>query len=410
MSTDTQSSFNYPQLVTLLLIPVMAAFSGALINPTIPAIQTTFSHLPNSETLAQMVSTMSAPIVVVVAPIVGYLLDRYRRKPVLLASIVIYGFGTSIAFFLDSIYLILLTRVFDGIAVATLMVTVPTLISDYYSGSRRESVMGWYGAIQMAGGAVAALLGGAIASVNWRFIFPIYALALLLIPPVIRYLPEPDVTRVATDDEVGRIEAAVNIARESPVLVLLVAYFLVTFGMLTNNLIQIEVPYYLRESIGVTSGMTGVALSAAMVAGVVSAALYGRFRKRFQHATILMIAFGIASVGYAIISATDVFAVVLGGILVAAGGMGFLLPTINDWVAAIVDEEYRGRALSGVTTTMYLGFAISPFVPTPLIDAFGRSTTLLIWAGFLAVVTIGLGVLWLLDWDSSPAPDAVRAD
>lgn len=102
-------------LVTLLLIPVMASFSGALINPTIPAIQSTFSHLPNSETLAQMVSTMSAPIVVVVAPIVGYLLDRYKRKPVLIASILIYGFGTSIAFFLDSIYLILLTRVFDGI-------------------------------------------------------------------------------------------------------------------------------------------------------------------------------------------------------------------------------------------------------------------------------------------------------
>ncbi|GAA0681853.1 MFS transporter [Natronoarchaeum mannanilyticum] len=410
MSTKDSHSFNYPQLITLLLIPVMAAFSGALINPTIPAIQETFSHLPNSETLAQMVSTMSAPIVVIVAPIVGYLLDRYRRKPVLIASILIYGFGTSIAFFLDSIYLILLTRVFDGIAVATLMVTVPTLISDYYSGRRRESVMGWYGAIQSGGGAVAALIGGAIASVNWRFIFPIYALALLLLPPVIRYLPEPNVTTTVNDDEVGRVEAAINIARESPLLILLVVYFLVTFGMLTMNLIQIEVPYYLRESIGVSSGMTGIALSAAMVAMVVSASMYGRLRKKLQHATILMGAFGIAAIGYAIISVTNVFAIVLVGILVASGGIGFLLPTANDWVAAIVQEEYRGRALSGVTMMMYLGFAISPFVPTPLIDTFGRSTMLLIWAGFLLVVTVGLGVLGLTDWDSDSSTHASKAD
>ncbi len=121
---------------------------GALINPTIPAIQSTFSHLPNSETLAPMVSTMSAPIV-------GYLLDRYKRKPVLIASILIYGFGTSIAFFLDSIYLILLIRVFGGIAVAMLIIIIPILISDYYSGNRYESIMGWYRAITAGGSRIA---------------------------------------------------------------------------------------------------------------------------------------------------------------------------------------------------------------------------------------------------------------
>ncbi|RRJ31465.1 MFS transporter [Halocatena pleomorpha] len=392
MSTENPRSFHWPMLVTLLLIPVMAAFSGALINPTIPAIQNTFSHLPNSETLAQLVSTMSAPIVVIVAPIVGYLLDRYQRKPVLIMAILIYGIGTSIAFFLDSLYLILATRVFDGIAIASIMVTVPTLISDYYSGSRREVVMGWYGAIQAGGGAVAALFGGVIADIHWRYIFLIYALALLLVPPVIRYLPEPSVTR--NDEEISRTEAAVKIVRESPVLLLVSIYALMTFTMLTMNLIQIEVPYYLQESVGVSGSMTGITLSGFMVLWAVSSAMYGRMKRRLRYTTILVIAFSIATVGYTIISATSNFLVVFFGILTAAGGIGLVVPTVNDWVAAIVKEEYRGRALSGVTTMMYLGFAVSPFAPTPLVNRFGRQGMLLVWAGFLLVITVVMGTLW----------------
>ncbi|MFC7212632.1 MFS transporter [Saliphagus sp. GCM10025334] len=406
-SEDTQS-FSPPRLVTLLLIGVIASFSGGLINPTIPAIQSSFAHLPNSETLAQLVSTMSAPIVVIVAPIVGYLLDRHRRKPILIAAILIYGVGTSIAFFLDSLYLILATRVLDGIAVAAVMVTVPTLISDYYSGGRRESVMGWYGAVQAGGGAVAVIIGGLIADVNWKYIFLVFALALLLIPPVIRYLPEPDVTR--SPSEVGRLEAVAKIVRDSPIFVLVGIYLVVAFAMLTNNLIHIEAPYYLQNTLGISGSMTGVTLSAAMVAGVVAAASYGRVKKRCRHITIVAFAFTTATIGYVIISAMDSFPVVFVGIVIGACGLGFILPTANDWVAAVVHERYRGRALSGVTMMMYLGFAISPFAPAPLIDQFGRSTTFFVWAGFLLVAAVGATALWWVSEDSVVSAPAEAAD
>ncbi|RLM60159.1 MFS transporter, partial [Halorubrum sp. Atlit-26R] len=338
MSESSAESFRWSKLLTLVLIGIIPSFSGALINPTIPAIQQTFSHVPNSETLAQLVSTTSAWIVIVVAPLTGYLLDRYARKPILIAAVVIYGLGTSVAFFLDSIYLILATRILDGIAVGALMVTVPTLIADYYSGNRRESVMGYYGAVQAGGGAVAAVLGGYIAgSLGWRYIFLVFAGALLFVPPILSLLPEPNVQESQRDNKISRLEAIAKILRESPTKVIAGIYFLVLFGMLTNNLIMIEVPYYLQGSLGVSDSQTGLIISSVMIAGVVMASMYGRIKQHFRHITLVTVGFSLAAAGFLLFTSVELFPVVLVGIIVAGGmGFGLLLPTVNDWIASIV--------------------------------------------------------------------------
>ncbi|QIO24996.1 MFS transporter [Haloarcula sp. JP-L23] len=390
MSADHSKSFHWSMLVTLVLIGVIPSFSGALINPTIPAIQETFAHLPNSETLAQLVSTTSAWVVIVVAPLTGYLLDKYARKPILIAAVIIYGVGTSAAFFLDSIYLILATRILDGIAVGALMVTVPTLIADYYSGNRRESVMGYYGAVQAGGGAVAATLGGYIASsIGWRYIFLVFAGALLFVPPIIRFLPEPDVKESERDNEVSRLEAAAKIVREAPAKLVAGIYLLVLLGMMATNLVMIEVPYYLQSSLGVGGSQIGLVISGVMIAGVVAATLYGRIKQHVQHITVMAAAFAVGGAGFLLFTAANSAPLVIAGVVIAgAMGFGIVMPTVNDWVASVVQEEVRGRALSGITMMTYGGFALSPFAPMPLVDAFGR-VGMLRTVGYAQLVVAG---------------------
>ncbi|NUB93771.1 MFS transporter [Haloterrigena sp. SYSU A121-1] len=411
MSTENTNSYKYSRVLTLVLIGLVPAFSGALINPTIPEIQSTFSDVPNSETLAQLVSSLSAWVVLVVAPLTGYLLDKYARKPILLAGVIIYGVGTSIAFFLDSIYLILATRIFDGIAVGALMVTVPTLIADYYSGKRREAVMGYFSAASSGGGVVAALLGGYIASTfGWRYIFPVFAGALLFVPFIFRYLHEPELTEKSRGDGVGRIEAAIKIVRKNPAWLLISIYMLVLLGMLTTNLIQIEVPYYLRSDLNIDSSTVGFTLSSVFAVAFVIASLYGRIKQYLSHIMIMAISFGIASIGFIVITAFDVFPPVYLGILTSAVGFGIFLPTANDWVAAVVDKEYRGRALSGVTMFMYGGFALSPFVPNPLINVFGRIGMLRIVGVFLAGISVVLFGLYFVRRTTSKSEHVVAND
>lgn len=398
MSADYSKTFHWPMLMTLVLIGVIPSFSGALINPTIPAIQETFSHLPNSATLAQLVSTTSAWVVIVVAPLTGYLLDKYARKPILVTAVIIYGVGTSVAFFLDSIYLILATRILDGIAVGALMVTVPTLIADYYSDNRRESVMGYYGAVQAGGGAVAAILGGYIADIlGWRYIFLVFAGALLFVPPIIRFLPEPDVKESAGDEEVSRLKAATKIVREEPAKLLVGIYFLVLLGMIASNLVMIEVPYYLQNTLSVDGSQIGLVISGVMIAGVVAATLYGRIKQHVQHITVMAGAFVTGGAGFLLFTTANSPSLVIAGVVIAgAMGFGIVMPTVNDWVASVVQEEVRGRALSGVTMMTYGGFALSPFAPMPLVDAFGRVGMLRI-VGYAQLVVAGaLVTVWFI--------------
>mgnify|MGYP000076634755 CR=1 FL=1 len=390
MSADNSNSFHWPLLGTLVLIGIIPSFSGALINPTIPAIQETFSHLPNSETLAQLVSTTSAWVVIIVAPLTGYLLDKYARKPVLIAAVIIYGVGTSAAFFLDSIYLILATRILDGIAVGALMVTVPTLIADYYSDNRRESVMGYYGAVQAGGGAVAATLGGYIASnFGWRYIFLVFAGALLFIPPIIRFLPEPELTEAEGGDEVSRLEAITKIIREEPAKLVIGIYLIVLLGMMATNLVMIEVPYYLQGSLGVGGSQIGLIISGVMIAGVVAASLYGRIKQHVKHITVMTIAFVAGGAGFLLFTTASSAPLVIAGVIIAGAiGFGLVMPTVNDWVASVVQKEVRGRALSGITMMTYGGFALSPFAPMPLVDAFGRVGMLRI-VGYAQLIVAG---------------------
>lgn len=398
MSTDYSESIRWPMLITLVLIGFIPAFSGALINPTIPAIQETFSHEPYSETLAQLVSSMSAWIVIVVAPLTGYVLDKYARKPILIGAVIVYGAGTSIAFFLDSIYLILATRVLDGIAVGALMVTVPTLIADYYSGGRRESIMGYYSAVTAAGGAIAAVIGGYIAgTLGWRYIFLVFAGALLFVPPILRFLPEPDVKESVRDDGVGRLEAIKKLLHESPVKLVAGIYAIVLVGMLVNNLVMIEVPYYLQSSLTVTDSQTGLVISGVMIGSFIFASMYGRIKQRMRHVTVMALGFVIAAMGFLLFTATDILPVVIAGVIVSgATGFGLIQPTANDWVASVVPGEVRGRALSGVTMMMYGGFALSPFAPIPLVDAFGRRG-MLQTAGYVMLIVGGaLLTVWFV--------------
>jgi len=80
--------------------------------------------------------------------------------------------------------------------------------------------------------------------------------------------------------------------------------------------------------------------------------------------------------------------VIAGVIIAGAIGFGLVMPTVNDWVASVVQKEVRGRALSGITMMTYGGFALSPFAPMPLVDAFGRVGMLRI-VGYAQLIVAG---------------------
>lgn len=386
--TDCESK-SLVTTATLLLATALVALSGGIVNPVLPAIENAFPGVPNAGTLAQLVSTLTGLIIAIFAPIVGVLVDRYGRKRILLGSMVLYGIGPSLAYFADSLYMILGTRIFLGIAVAGIMVSVTTLIADYFSGARRETVLGWQGAMMPFGAAVAMMAGGFLADLNWRTVFLTYLVAIPLLPAVVRYVDEPEFEEERGTSSIPSLTELREILSALPLAFLATVYLIMFAGMIGYNQLNVEIPFYLQTVTSVEGSMTGIALAVmAVTAGLVSVN-FDWIRSRFHPVTIIAGIFAAAGIGFVITSLTGSYWVIVVGIVIAGAGLMLLTATTNYWVSIQIDEQYRGRALSGVTTTQFLGMFISPIAAQPLIESFGTGQAFLA-LGVIAFALTGI--------------------
>jgi MFS family permease len=177
--------------MTLLLASTLTVMSGATIAPSLPAMQSHFAAVANSEFWVRLILTVPALFIVIGSPIAGQIVDKLGRKPLLFGSAILYGLAGSSGLWLNSLFAILAGRALLGLAVAGVMVSATTLIADYYQGEARTHFMGLQAAFMGFGGVAFLSVGGFIADLDWRLPFAIYLFAWLLLPGIAIALYEP---------------------------------------------------------------------------------------------------------------------------------------------------------------------------------------------------------------------------
>ena len=93
--------------LTILLGSTMTVMAGATIAPALPEMYLVFLDVPNAAFLVKLVPTMPALLIAIGAPFSGILLDRWGRKPVLIAALILYGLAGTSGFLLGSLFGIL---------------------------------------------------------------------------------------------------------------------------------------------------------------------------------------------------------------------------------------------------------------------------------------------------------------
>ena len=112
--------------------------AGAAISPALPGINAAFGTGPRSALLVKLVLTIPALAIALVSPLIGLLIDKWRRKPVLLGAVLLYGAAGSSGFFAPTLNALLLGRIGLGLAVAGIMTCSTTLVGDYFTGAERN--------------------------------------------------------------------------------------------------------------------------------------------------------------------------------------------------------------------------------------------------------------------------------
>ena len=104
--------------------------------------------------------------------VIGPLSDRFGRRPVLLAGMVLYGLASVLALFAPSFEALLLARALQGLGTAATRVIATSIVRDCYAGRRMASVMSLVMMIFVAVPIIAPSFGQAVLVLSqWRGIF-----------------------------------------------------------------------------------------------------------------------------------------------------------------------------------------------------------------------------------------------
>ncbi|MFW3168614.1 MFS transporter [Geodermatophilus sp. CPCC 206100] len=362
-----------PQALVLLLSSCLAVLGAVLLAPVLPRIQDAFAGTPGVETLTPVVLTAPALVIGLTAMIAGRIVDRVGRKRLLVGALVAYAFAGTAPLWLDSLQLIVASRVLVGLTEAAIMTCCTTLLADYFSGATRERYFG----LQVVFTTVAATLffglGGALGAQDWRTPFWLYAVSLPLAAAAAKYVWQP--TPVARTTQLPPLPWRQLAA---PVGVSL-------FGGLVFYVLIVELSFVL-DGIGVEStGTIGAVSAIGSLGTAVGAFLFGRVA-RLGPAVTVPVAFafsGLGLVGLGLASSVPmvvVFAVVTGF------GNGLLLPALLSWALGSLTFEQRGRGTGVWTSAMFIGQFVCPLAVLGLSGAIGGLGTALAVVGALAVV------------------------
>ena len=365
---------------TLLFTSTLTVMSGATIAPSLPAMQEHFNNVGNVELLVRLVLTIPALFIAMGGLFAGQLVDKIGRKPLLIASTLLYGLAGSSGLILNSLGTILVGRALLGLSVAGIMTGVTTLIADYYTGQDRANFMGFQAAFMGLGGVVFLSVGGFIADLNWRSPFAIYLSAWVILIAIALTIYEPK--RQGHDRT-----ASVN-KPSMPIGVLAMIYGVALFYMVAFYLIPVQLPFYLQRFDNSSASASGLAIAASTLASAIASLRYGFVKERLGFVSIVVTAFGIAAIGYVVIGIAGSYNVVLVGLIIAGLGFGLLMPNLNVWLSSIIPDSLRGRALGGLTTFFFLGQFLSPLISQPVTNIVGLGRTYVFTGIALLLVAI----------------------
>ncbi|NDJ60033.1 MAG: MFS transporter [Chloroflexi bacterium] len=399
---------------TLLFTSTFTVMAGAIVSPALRDMQVAFAAVENVDFWVRLVLTVPALFIVIGAPVAGWIVDRYGRKRLLLFSTILYGIAGGSGLIAPTLPLILVGRALLGIAVAGLMTSVTTLITDYYTGERRPKFLGLQAGVMGFASTIALTVSGIVVALSWRAPFGIYLLAFAAAPLVALVLYEPK--RPATPPvsppladpgdcmaEIERCKADPEPPREqTPVGLLAFIYGTLVIVQIVFYLIPVEFSFYLNALVGAEGGEAGLALAAMTLFYAIGSLSFGRFIERFSHIQILTVALALVGLGYLAIGSASGWLLVIIGLPVAGFGLGITVPNLNVWVANSVPDALRGRALGLFATSLFLGQFLSPLVAQPITLASSASTTFAL-AGLTLLVAAGIRALMMLALTHRPA-------
>jgi MFS family permease len=391
----------------LLLATVFPILGSTIVSPVLESLIEPFGT--SATDIGLMISALTAPAIFVI-PVSGVLADRYGRRPVLVASLLLFGAGGSAIALTTDFRVVLALRALQGIGFAGVVPVVTASIGDMYDDSAEVTGQGLRHTVNGISGAAFPLLAGALVASAWQYPFLLYAAAFPVAAVVALRFTEP--TNVNTGagggDGPAYHRALAGLLRYPRMAVVLLARTLpmvVWIGFVTfNSLVVVRV-------MGGTPFQAGVLVAAGNLVFGLASSQVGRILAAVGSRFVTLVAANLALAGgfVGFLYAPDV-GVAVPWVVLSGVGFGVALSLYRSYLTLLAPETLRagvvslgasGARITVTTTPIAMGAVIEAATP-----ALGQTAALQLAGVGAAVVGGGGGILCLLVAAAAgPVPD-----
>jgi MFS family permease len=379
--------------VSKLLILFVTAFVDmvglTMIVPLLPYYATDFGA--EAATVGVLISAFSVAQLGV-APVWGRASDRYGRRPVILAGLVVTAAAYVLFAFAASVPALLVARLVQGVGGGTIGV-VQAYVADVSSPERRTKSLGWLSAITSLGAVAGPAVGSLLVSLGGLEFVGLGAagIALLVAAFAWMYLGEPrrfPTAGAAGPRTTGRAAIAHVLSRWHEPAPRLIWIYAVGIGAFYGTILI--VPLLLADRLGVTERTVGYfVMYLGGIGVVVRMLILGRAVDLLGEARLARLGIVVLAAGLVATGVGQASWALAAGFTLMPLGTAFLFPCITGLLSQAVPSRERGLYM-GVQHTFggvsRVGFPIAAGL---LMDRFGTGVPFWL-AGVLVLATLPL--------------------
>lgn len=376
----------------LMAFTIFIDFAGfGLILPLLPFWA---QHLGANATGVGLILTMYALAQFVFTPILGRLSDRYGRKPVIVASLLIEALSFALSALANSLPMLLVARFIGGLGASNIG-SAQAVVSDITPPEGRARGMGMIGAAIGLGFVVGPAVGGMLAPLGAAVPFwAAMGVALVNALVVLRFLTETRKRRGAIEGE--------NATHQSGNVLFAGWRYVVKSGALARlisiNLIftiaftamETVFPLFTQHTFGWTAMQNGYIFTyVGFIIVIMQGGLVGQLVKRFGERGLAIGGMIMLAAGLILLTESVNLALLLIALGILSAGDGAVTPTLSTLLSFASPTEAQGETLGLAQGIAGLGRVVGPLLAGVLFQLGGAGAPFLV-GGILAALAAAL--------------------
>jgi len=336
------------------------------------------------------------------SPIGGFIADRWGRRPIIVASLLIWSVGVWFTGHAHTYSQLLSVRMLLGAGEACFLPAAFALISNHHPGPTRSRAIGLLNTGLYVGSALGGAGGWLAEHFGWRSGYSLLGVVGLAYCALVAVLLQDTPPPVEIFDGSGPRLAARGAGRAllaNGAFWILVGVY--CFGTASNWLCYAWLPTYLRDRFHLSAGAAGLSATSYLQAGTFLGVIVGSFwadwwslRQNRARAWVAAVGFTVAVPGLFLVGSSPVFLATVIGLMLFGVGRGFFDTNCMPILRQISAQRYSATGYGFLTFAGCIAGGLITYGSGALLDAKVSLAIVFRCAAFgMGIAAVGLALL-----------------